>query len=206
MMPPANPGNSEMHANNRSPAVRISLTASQSSRPSLSDVALFIYDFDSLYEVSRLSLDPNYADYRFSRFALYRNGRPLKPKDRMRVDTIRLESPLELAATILAYSAAASSVLGALWLAIQLLEKISNFSLTRRKLALEVRQLERDLGLADGQVPSPSLQDPLDFFSRREAVPYIDTLINRIARSPVVIKEIQLDVIHIPDSQEPESD
>jgi len=188
-----------------SPAVRISLVASELPRPVLGDVALFIYDFDSLYEVVRLSVDPRYEDFRFSRFALYRNGRPLKPEDRMHVESIRLESPLELVTTILAVSAAASSVLGTLLLATQVLEKTSNFRLSRRKLSLEVLRLERDLGIAKNETLRTLPQDPIDRLTRRDALPYVFTLTNRLEKSQVVVAEIRFDVIHIPDRRQSDS-
>jgi len=124
----------------------------------------------------------------------------------MHIQILRLESPLELVTTILAASAAASSVLMTLWLAIQLIEKISNFGLTRRKLALEIRKLERDLGLGENGNPTPPTQDPIEAFSRRDAVPYIDALTKRLAKSPVVVKEVRFDVIQIPKHQQSDTD
>ena len=148
---------------------RITLVASELSKPALGDIALFIYDFDSLYEVSRLSADPKYEDYKFSRYALYRNGRPIDSDDRMRVEMLRLESPLELSATIVAYSAAASSVLATLLVLIRVLEKVSNFRPNREKLALEILKLKQDLGMT-GEGPERALRDdPTDYDLKHHA-------------------------------------
>lgn len=47
--------------------------------PTLLDVTSFLYDFNLLYEISRLALDPRYEQYRFSRYTYFRKGRPLAP-------------------------------------------------------------------------------------------------------------------------------
>ena len=109
--------------------ISITILAEETLKAHLGDVGLFIYDFDSLYELVRLALDPKYADYAFSRFSLYRNGRPLEEEDQLRVEQLNLSSPLEIAGDIAVYGTAVSAVLGSLYLLVQLVEKISNFHL-----------------------------------------------------------------------------
>src|SRR4051812_32905673 len=75
--------------------IRISIIGTESLDVTFDEVGLFLYDFTCLYELVRLALDPKYNKFRFSRFSLYRNKRPLRVEDKMVVEKLRHESPIE---------------------------------------------------------------------------------------------------------------
>lgn len=62
--------------------------------PRVQEVSGFLYDFNLVYEISRLATDPKYSDYRFSRSVWYRTRKPLVEQDRLHVDRLQLGSPL----------------------------------------------------------------------------------------------------------------
>ncbi|MGA2111692.1 MAG: hypothetical protein ABSG98_06025 [Anaerolineales bacterium] len=179
------------------PAQRLILTikADVGRTPEVAEVALFLYDFVSLYEILRLGTDPEYKSYRFSRFCLYRKGRPLLPADRMVVRAIRLHSPLEVITTIAAPGGAAASVATAAWSVLQVVEKVYNLRLNRQKLELEIRKLKGEavqtrlpLGLPE------EMPDPLPVLMKRNAAGYLETLTRRLRNSRVQVTDIQVEI------------
>lgn len=176
---------------------RLTLTikADVGRSPDATEVALFLYDLVSLYEVLRLGTDPGYKSYEFSRFCLYRKGRPLLPADRMLVRTIRLHSPLELITTIAAAGGAAASLATAIWSFLQVVEKLYNLRMNHQKLELEIRKLRHEavqtrlpLGLPE------EMPDPLPILKKRNATEYLETLVRRLRSSRVQITDIQCEV------------
>jgi hypothetical protein len=181
----------------------IRLQGSEGGAPSLLDVSSFLYDFNLLYEISRLATDPNYHDFRFSDFVMYRNGRPLAEYDRLLVAELRKESPLLLVTAL----AAVPTVVGAVWGVVQIVEKVTNARLERRKLRAEIEKLERE--------NRPERQPPLgvNFESPeqlrtvlriREAETYYDKVGGRLERSSVRIKELQIEVVTPDQLRKPE--
>jgi hypothetical protein len=163
--------------------------------PDAAEVALFLYDFVSLYEILRLGTDPEYKSYRFSRFCLYRKGRPLLPADRMVVRTIRLHSPLEVIATIATSGGAAASVAAATWSVLQVVEKLYNLHLNRQKLELEIRKLRREAVQTRLPLGFPEeMPDPLPLLKKRNAATYLETLTRRLRNSQVQITDIQVEL------------
>ena len=81
---------------------RLFLRGAESQTPTLLDFSGFLYDFNLLYEVSRLATDPAYDGFRFSRYVLYRRGRPLADRDRLRVEKLSQQSPLDLVTLLVA--------------------------------------------------------------------------------------------------------
>jgi len=210
----------------------IRLTAGEEPFPTLVDVTNFLYDFNILYEIARLTTDPSYSDFKFSHFVFYRKGRPLNLSDRLRVQSISLGSPLVIVSVLAAVPAA----IGAVWGLVQIADKLTNAPLNRRKLRAEVEKLERenllasptahnglaawvkprreihvqgDEGIPEGQPPerkdqqekSPpqSVIEPTEDFRRvlriRESETYYDQVANRLERSSVRIRELEIEVI-----------
>jgi len=162
----------------------------------MAEVALFLYDFDSLYEIARLAVDPQYRSVRFSRFSLYRNGRPLMTADRMRMEAISLQSPLEVVATIAVVGGAAASVAAAIWAVVQVIEKLYNLPLNRRKLELEVRKLKREEAQARLPLGLPEeAQDLERRLERRGATPYLETVSRRLEGSAVKVQSLAIAVV-----------
>jgi integrase len=61
----------------RKPHFRIRIAGPDVSYPSLLDVSSFLYDFNLLYEITRLATDPRYSDFRFSNlmYIRFQDGR-----------------------------------------------------------------------------------------------------------------------------------
>lgn len=162
--------------------------------PSLLDVSSFLYDFNLLYEVTRLATDRNYHAFSFTDFVLYRNGRPLTGSDRLHVLALKQESPLLLVAAL----AGLPTAIGAVWGVVQIVEKIASASLERRKLKAEIEKLERENQDAARSPLEVDFENPEDFktvLRIREAETYYDNIGDRLERSSVRIKEFTVEVV-----------
>jgi hypothetical protein len=186
-----------VHAQKPAPqSVRLTIAADIGEAPNMADVALFLYDFDSLYEIARLAVDPQYKSHRFSRFSLYRNGRPLMATDRMLMRAISLQSPLEVVATVAVVGGAATSVAAAVWAIVQVIEKLYNLPLNRQKLELEVRKLKREEAQARLPLGLPEeVQDLERLLERRGAAPYLETVSRRLVASAVKVRSLAIAVV-----------
>src|ERR1700723_1869506 len=101
---------------------RVRLAASAEPFPSLGDVTNFPYDLNLIYEISRLATDPQYKDFRLSRFVFYRKGRPLEADDRLHIQSLTLKSPFFIETVFLRVFGA----IGAAWALVQIGEKLAN--------------------------------------------------------------------------------
>lgn len=173
--------------------IGVYMRGSETEPPTLSDTGLFLYDFSTLYELAILAVDPYYDNYTFSRYSLYRHNRPVRTEQRLQVGAIRQESPLEVAATIAAFGTAGATVMGAFWALAQLVGYIYNFPLNRRKLALEVAKLERELPQnADAaRLPIITPGEAVDRLATK-AMPLVQVTARRLARSPIQLEEIDV--------------
>jgi len=173
---------------------RIQIVGSEETFPLVLDVSSFLYDLNLLYEIARLATDPNYGEFKFSRFVYYRGGRPLRDEDRLHVQSLRQESPLALVAVL----AAVPVAIGAVWGVVQIVDKIGNASLNRRKLRAEVEKLEREnrdsINSAHGLIPNTDEQ-VRSVLRIREAEQYFDNVAGRLERSSVRIKELEIDIV-----------
>jgi hypothetical protein len=175
---------------------RLTLAADSQASPHISDIALFLYDFTSLYEIVRLAVDPRYRNYRFSRFSLYRNGRPLEERDRLELGSIRMRSPLEVVASIAVAGGAAASVATAIWVVVQTIEKIYNLPVNREKLELEVQKLRREEAQPALPMDLPGGRpDGQTLIVRRKASDSLEAIARRLEASPVRILRIELEII-----------
>lgn len=175
------------------PYFRIHLTGSEESFPSLLDISSFLYDLNLLYEISRLATDPKYHDFSFSNSVFYRRGRPLADRDRLYVESLSHGSPIAIVAVVTAVAAGIGSILGI----IQIVEKVANARLNRRKLMAEVERLESGNREAT-QSPDLQPQGEEDFrkvLRIREAEHFYDNVAGRLERSSVRIRELEIEVV-----------
>jgi hypothetical protein len=195
------------------PYLRLSLRASESKIVTVDEVGLFLFDLTSLYELARLASDPKYATYRFSRFSLYRGNRPIFDEDKLYVESLRHESPLDLQAT-----AAIGTAINAFSSFATLVASLFNLPLNRKllkeqlKLAkatndnnpkaiqeqeLKVRKLQRDEEEALNKVRTVRLLTDDDIRSEfGEAADVIRKVENRILRSPISVEKLEIQVIN----------
>jgi hypothetical protein len=173
---------------------RIQIVGTEETFPLVLDVSSFLYDLNLLYEIARLATDPNYDEFKFSRFVYYRGGRPLQEGDRLRVQSLRQESPLALVVVL----AAVPVAIGAVWGVVQIVDKIGNASLNRRKLRAEVEKLERENrdAVESGHRLIPTTEEQVRSVLRiREAEQYFDNVAGRLERSSVRVKELEIDIV-----------
>ena len=180
----------------RTQTLVIRLAAEVRDPPNVGGVALFLYDLDSLYEIARLALDPAYRSHRLSRFALYRNGRPLAPADRLLVRSLTLESPLELITTIAVAATAAAAVASAVLAAVSVVERVYNLRLDREKLELEVAKLRREE--LQARLPLDLAEEPADppsVLHAKGADELLETVARRLAGAPVRVTALEVEVV-----------
>jgi hypothetical protein len=171
---------------------RIALRGVENEYPALSDVSSFWYDFNLLYEFSRVVVDQKYGRVKLSRFSGYRNRKQLFPEDRLEVDSLRIESAIELITILGAGPSAAAT----LWVLTQAFERITNFSLNREILKLQRDNLKRELLQAAPSSAEPELPENDAGFREqlhvREADKYVRRVERRLEESPVHVEEIEI--------------
>jgi hypothetical protein len=153
------------------------------------DVGLFLYDIDSLYELIRLSLDESYKDFAFSRFALYRGHRKLTEIDKLQIQNLSMQSPIEVATSVTVYAGMVASILGTFWILIQILEKIYNLKLDHEKLRLEVAKLQK--ALTDDILEEQAFPDKTALVERK-SIEYIEIIERRLSRAELEVVELQV--------------
>jgi hypothetical protein len=178
------------------PYFQIRLLGAEEAFPTMLDVSNFLSDFNLLYEITRLATDYNYKAFRFSNFVFHRRGRPLDDRDRLHVQALTLESPLLLITALTAVGGA----IGSIWGIVQIVEKILNMPLNRRKLRAEVEKLERESRdpVGRGERPRQGIQGPEDVkrvLRIREAEAYYESVGRRLERSTVRLKELEIEVV-----------
>ena len=176
------------------PYFRIQAFCGEEMFPLLLDISNFVYDLNLIYELSRLAVDPKYSGFKFSGNATYRRGRPILDDDRLRVEQISYKSPIAL---VLLLTISGGGALAGVWTFIQILEKVSNFQLNRRKLKAEVEKLERENRTAGIEGANKILENPEAFHEilrHREAEYYLDAAGKRLSNSPVKIRELEIEI------------
>jgi hypothetical protein len=172
-----------------SPVVEIHLRAKELEIPTLFQITNFLYDVNLIYELARLATDPRYEDFRFSRYAYFRDGRPLRDEDRLRVFKLTQESPLDL---ILVGAAAGGTVIGGIWGLVQILEKVSTFRLNRQKLQEELIKLRRENEAANRPSHIMDEEEAMARIRTREAIPLVEGVGRRLSGSQVIIEELEV--------------
>lgn len=183
----------------------IAMQGEEGDYPALSEVALFLYHFNVLYEFSRLLVDPKYADFRFAHNSANRNFRRVEPGDRLAIESLRVQSPFALTVIILATPASAA----ALWALTQAFEKIANFPINRKNLRLqnesldlgnektrlENEKLRRELISSDAQTPEGLAESDETFAiqlqSRNAAKPF-GLVMEKLEASEIRIREFEI--------------
>lgn len=108
----------------------------------LLEFSRLLYHLDLVYEISRLAIDNKYRKYTFPEHTFRRFVSPLEPNDQMILSRVRHESPWELSVLLHDPMALLTGGLGALWLFVQCLEKLSTLGLNRRKVKVEIEKLQ----------------------------------------------------------------
>ena len=122
-------------------SIYIAVAGTESSH-TLLEFSRLLYHLDLVYEISRLATDDRYRRYKFPQHTFRRFVSPLQPGDQMILSKLRHESPWELSVLLRDPWAIFTGGLGAIWLFVQCLERLSTLRLNRRKLRAEIQKLE----------------------------------------------------------------
>jgi hypothetical protein len=159
--------------------VRLKLVFSEEKKPYLLDITSLLYDFELLHDFSLILWADDYSDYKFSRFFLYRNKRPIKANHKIRAVKIIKESPLIIVieiAEILALTGALSTML-------LLIEKIRNWRLNREKLMYEVKKLKLETEKLSMELEQKLLE--------RNAANILNSLLHRLESNPIKLEDVE---------------
>lgn len=163
--------------------IRMKLVFEDVERPRLLDITSLLYDFELSHDFSLLLTAEEYSGYSFSRYFWFRNGRPLKSDHKLRA--IRIEKLSPLTVELLIATVAVTS--GALWTLAQIIEKVANWKLNRRKLRLEIQKLEKE------KRERQELSDNLSRNVEERGVAWIlGSLIGRLEKNPLNLVDIEI--------------
>ena len=164
---------------------KLKLEFEENERPYMLDITSLFYDLELLHDLSVLSAEEEYYDFRFTHNFWYRKGRPLKNYHRLTAARITKESPLVLEVVI--------PSLCAIWVLLQLIEKIQNWELNREKLELEVKKLRREEEEHKQKVMD-LYADQLDsYLWERGAKEFQDRIINRLSQNPISLRDLEIE-------------
>lgn len=169
--------------------IRMKLVFSEERKPYLLDISSLLYDFELLHDYSLLICAEEYSEYKFSQRFWYRNGRPLRLSHRLRAAKIIKDSPLTV--ELIIAGVVASS--GALWTLAQIIGKITNWRLNRKKLKLEIEKLERELGKARLEEEKAGLDLEQKMLKRR-AFGIQCVIVRRFESNPITLESVELSV------------
>jgi hypothetical protein len=156
----------------------------EEGHPPLQEVSSFIYDFNLVYEISRIASDPTYQRYTFNRFIWNRNGRRLKDSDRLHLVSLQLGSPFLLETAVVLVGGAIAAV----WGLVQISERIADWPVNREKNRLELEKLRRELNPGDQAEGLPEILE------KRGALEYYERSIQRVAENEIKITDIRFSI------------
>lgn len=130
----------------RLPGVRLLIRGADPTPVAAEQVGLFLFDFTVAFEVFRSFVESGGAG-RVTNWDLYRGHRRVQPLERLAIQRLRMESPIEVVATAITLSGIG---VGGLWAAVQAMERIYMLPLNRQKAELEIRKLEAEVALLEG--------------------------------------------------------
>ena len=124
------------------PGLQLHLRGSERGAVTAEQVGLFVFDFSVAFELFRSQGQTGKAKQSLTQWHLFRGHRRVPPAERLVIRSLRMESPIDVVATTVALTATSA---GAIWVAIQAIERICMFPLNRRKAQLEIRKLESEV-------------------------------------------------------------
>jgi hypothetical protein len=188
-------------------SARIHLVGVDGGAPELRDVSEFLYDLNVLYEVGLIIFAPEYAHVRVDRHIRYRGARRINAHDLLRVETLRVASPLDLNAWVTGIGAAAVGV----WALVQSIREIGNLPsnwrrarLDEAKVRAELEKLLRENAEAAEssakKQPILTLPEPPELryrLRKREAEGAYEYVRTRVQNASIQIDELDVSTMHI---------
>lgn len=148
------------------------------------DITSLFYDLELLHDLSVLVSEEEYKDFHFSQNFWHMNGRPIKDYHRLKVARIIKNSPLILEVVI--------PSLGAIWVLLQIIEKIRNWDLNREKLELEVKKLRRDEEMNRHKLIDFAGEQLQHHLWDIGAIEIQDRIVNRLSDNPNILENIEI--------------
>jgi hypothetical protein len=130
----------ELEAAHGLPQLEIRFTTGKEFSPPLEGIGLYLFDLAVVFELHIAKSMPDSFNS-ITRFSLYRNHSRVAQEQRLRVERISLASPLEIIAVIAASTAAGA---GAIWSAVQAIERLAMLPLNREKTRAEIEKLTEE--------------------------------------------------------------
>ena len=109
---------------------QLALRGQEGDYPTLGEITAFLYNFNVLYEFSRLSVDPGYSDHPINQNTANRTVKRIFPKDQLVLQSLSVQSPIALIAAVSAGFATVTTLLAFA----DKLEKIVNIPINRQIL------------------------------------------------------------------------
>jgi hypothetical protein len=123
------------------PGIRLRILGADRAGIAAEQVGLFLFDFTVAFELFRRMVEERGAA-RLTNWDLYRGHRRVAPIERLAIERLRMESPIEVIATTITLTGVG---IGAVWASIQAFERIYMLPLNRKKTELEIRKLEHEV-------------------------------------------------------------
>jgi len=164
--------------------LKLGLEFREDKQPFLLDISSLLYDFELLHDFAVILAYKEYFDYSLSqRFFWLRKGRPIKTEHRLKSSKIIKKSPLIIELVI--------GAVGAIWILIQAMDKVSSWKLNRKKLRLEIEKIELEIKkLKNGEEIS---RITLEYeIQRREAFKTLNALVQRLNTNPIKLVDISV--------------
>jgi hypothetical protein len=174
-------------------SIEVKFVFSDEVKPFLLDISSLLYDLELLYDIAVIISLDEYADYKFTRFFWYRNGRTIKDEYRIRTIRIIKDSPLTIELIF--------GAIEAFWLLIQAIEKIDNWRLNRQKLKLEVGKMRKENQIATINVMKGILELE-KLLKERQALDTFNSLKKRLESNPIKLQDIEILESKIMEDQE----
>ena len=165
-------------------AAKLIFKFSEGKPPLLRDVTNLLYDLDLAYEFGVLLTEREYRKFKFSQYFWFRKGRPISDEHRLQADRIALQSPLDLGVV--------AASLGGIWILLQIIERVQNWSMAREKLQLEVEKLRRESAAAHDEMINKYSDDFNELVRRREAGGISNRIVHRLDESDFKLKQLEL--------------
>jgi len=86
----------ELSSDNQQGVYLISLKGNETATLSLENLSQFLYEFNVLYEMVRIVVDPAYEDFQITQWTSARTRNRLKEYDKLQVTSFSINSPLNL--------------------------------------------------------------------------------------------------------------
>jgi hypothetical protein len=167
----------------------VKLVLAGADDPPLSSVTSVLYDLELVHALSTMVAHERYDDRSLATpYFYFRTGHRLHKEDEAFVLRLTKASPLTIEMVI--------ACIGALWILLQMVEKVSNWRQVREKLELENRKLR-----SEAELKRLELQEKYEArMKQREAEALERQLVARMERSELKLVEISSEPINRSDA------